>query len=111
MSQNDFKEKTWVWDPISSKWRALGECVWESAIELKCKFALTPTYTASNVSELFRTLLEIGNVTLSYLVDELEYMQAHTQAELREVFLDRASALYTLLKDMVQDAEDRKWIR
>lgn len=111
VSQNDFKVNNWVWDPISSKWRALDECVWESAIELKCKFALTPTYTASNVSELFRTLLEIGDVNLSCLVDELEYMQAHSQAELGEVFLDRASDLYTLLNDMVQDAEDRKWIR
>jgi hypothetical protein len=38
-------------------------------------------------------------------------MQAHSATELGEAFLDRASALYTLLKDMVQDAEDGKWIR
>ncbi|OAG34109.1 hypothetical protein AYO21_11750 [Fonsecaea monophora] len=109
--KNDFVEKTWVWDPIGSKWRTLGECVWESAIELKCKFALIPTYTASFVSELFQTLLEIGNVTVSCLVDELEYMKKHSPTELDEEILDRASALYTLLKGMVQDDAHRKWIR
>ena len=100
-----------MWDPTSDKWRSLDDCVWESAIELKCKFALTPTYAASDVSNLFQTLLAIGNVTLACLVDELEDVKAHSPADAGEAVLERASALYALLEGMVQDTEEKKWIR
>lgn len=93
------------------KWRTLGECLWSSPISLKCVFVLTSRYRELQISSLFQTLLDVGDITSAYLIDELLYMQKNDDLEPGETPLSRASRLYALLKDMVKTNEDKKWLR
>ena len=110
-SQHKFEEEALVWDPASSKWRTLDECVWKSRIPLKCKFVLTSKYDESAISGLFHIYLKTGDVTLDFLIDELQFMKDASSSEVGETLIDRASAIYALLKDMVDTAEDKQSLR
>ena len=111
-SQEDFEEEALVWDPASSKWRTLDECVWKSRIPLMCKFVLTSEYDESAISGLFHIHLKTSDVTINFLIDELQFMKDDaSSSEVDETLIDRASAIYALLKDMVDTAEDKQSLR
>lgn len=110
-SQKEFEEEALVWDPASRKWRTLGECVWESRIPLMCKFVLTSKYDKPAISGLFRIHLKTSDVTIDFLIDELQFMKEVAPSEIGETFIDRASAIYDLLKDMVDTAKDKQSLR
>jgi hypothetical protein len=110
-SQGEFEEEALVWDPASSKWRTLNECVWKSRIPLMCKFVLTSKYDESAISGLFHIHLKTGDVTIDFLIDELQFMKDASSSEVGETLIDRASAIYALLKDMVGTAEDKHSLR
>jgi hypothetical protein len=110
-SQDEFEEEALVWDPASSKWRTLDECVWKSRIPLMCKFVLTSKYDESAISGLFHIHLKTGEVTIDFLIDELQFMKDASSSEVGETLIDRASAIYALLKDMVDTAEDKRSLR
>lgn len=107
-SQDEFEEKTLIWDPASSKWRTLDECVWKSRVPLMCKFVLRSKYYESVISGLFHIHLKTGDVTIDDLIDELQFMKDASSSEVGETLIDRASAIYALLKDMVDDAKDKQ---
>ena len=107
-SQDGFERNALVWDPASSKWRTLIECVWKSRIPLMCKFVLTSKYDESAISGLFHIHLKSGDVTIGFLIDELQFMKDASASEVGETFNDRASAIYALLQDMVVTAEDKQ---
>jgi len=109
--QDEFEEEALVWDPASSKWRTLDECVWKSRIPLMCKFVLTSKYDESAISGLFHIHLKTGDVTIDFLIDELQFMKDASSSEVGETLIDRASAIYALLKDMVDTAEDKQSLR
>jgi hypothetical protein len=109
--QDEFEEEALVWDPASSKWRTLDECVWKSRIPLMCKFVLTSKYDESAISGLFHIHLKTGDVTIDFLIDELQFMKDASSSEVGETLIDRASAIYVLLKDMVDTAEDKRSLR
>jgi hypothetical protein len=110
-SQEDFEEEALVWDPASSKWRTLDECVWKSRIPLMCKFVLTSKYDESAISGLFHIHLKTGDVTIDFLIDELQFMKDTSSSEVGETLIDRASAIYALLKEMIDIAEDKRSLR
>jgi hypothetical protein len=110
-SQDQFEEAELVWDPANSKWRTLDECVWESRIPLMCKFVLTSKYDESAISGLFHIHLKASDVTIDFLIDELRYMKYVSPSEVGETFIDRASAIYALLKDLADTAKDKQSLR
>jgi len=76
-----------------------------------CKFVLTSKYDESAISGLFRIHLKTGDVTMDFLIDELQFMKDASSSEVGETLIDRASAIYALLKDMVDTAEDKQSLR
>jgi hypothetical protein len=76
-----------------------------------CKFVLTSKYDESVISGLFHTHLKTGDVTIDSLIDELQFMKDASSSEVSQTLIDRASAIYALLKDMVDTAEDKQSLR
>jgi hypothetical protein len=76
-----------------------------------CKFVLTSEYDESAISGLFHIHLKTGDVTIDSLIDELQFMNDSSSSEVGETLIDRASAIYALLKDMVDTAEDKHSLR
>ena len=76
-----------------------------------CKFVLTSEYDESAISGLFHIHLKTGDVTIDFLIDELQFMKDTSFPEVGETLIDRASAIYALLKDMVDTAEDKRSLR
>ena len=80
-SQDGFENNALIWDPASSKWRTLNECVWKSRIPLMCKVVLTSKYNESAISGLFHIHLKTGDVTIGFLIDELQFMKDASSSE------------------------------
>jgi hypothetical protein len=78
---------------------------------LTCKFVLTSNYDKSAISGLFYIHLKTGDVTIDFLIDELQFMKDASSSKVGETLIDRASAIYALLKDMVDTTEDKRFIR
>jgi hypothetical protein len=108
---------------------------------LKCKFELTSAYDEADITGLFHTHLQAGDLTPNLLIDELEFLRdtstsgnlsegdsgdestvhhdteiesvatSEANIEAEEIIIDRASAIYALLKDMAITTEDRRWLR
>ena len=75
-----------------------------------CKFVLTSKYSESAISGLFRVHLKTDDVTITSLLDELQYMKDASPSEVGQT-LDRAPAIYTLLEDLVDTAENKQFLR
>jgi hypothetical protein len=110
-SQDEFEKKALVWDSASNKWRTLDECVWKSRIPLMCKFVLTSKYDEPTISGLFHIHLKTGDVTIDILIDELRFMKDASPSAVGEALIDRVSAIYALLKDMVDTTKDKQSLR
>jgi len=110
-SQNEFEKEALVWDSASNKWRTLDECVWKSPIPLICKFILTSKYDESTISGLFHIHLKTGDVTIDFLIDELRFMKDSSSSAVGETLIDRVSAIYALLKDMVDTTKNKQSLR
>jgi hypothetical protein len=76
-----------------------------------CKFVLTSKYDESAISGLFHIHLKTGDVTINFLIDELRFIKEASSSEIGETLIDRASAIYALLKDMVDTTEDKRSLR
>ncbi|KAF1811695.1 hypothetical protein P152DRAFT_418319 [Eremomyces bilateralis CBS 781.70] len=109
--KDEFKEGTLVWDPASSKWRTLDECVWKSHIPLMCKFILTSKYDQSAISGLFHIYLKTGDATIDCLIDELQFIKDAPSYGAGETLIDRALAIYALLKDMADTTKGKQSLR
>lgn len=110
-SQDEFEQNARIWDPASSKWRTLDECVWKSQISLATKFVLTSEYEENVVSGLFYIHLKTGDITIDCLVDELQFLKDGASSEVGETLVDRASGIYALIKEMAHTDEDKKSLR
>jgi hypothetical protein len=76
-----------------------------------CKFVLTSKYDEPMISGLFHTHLKTGDVTIDFLVDELQFMKDASPSAVGEILIDRALAIYALLKDMVGTSKDKQSLR
>jgi hypothetical protein len=75
------------------------------------KFVLTSKYDESTISGLFHIHLKTGDVTIDFLIDELQFMKDGSSSEADQTLIDRTSAIYALLRDMAGTAEDKKSLR
>ena len=76
-----------------------------------CKFVLTSQYDESAISGLFHIHLKTGDVTIDFLIDELKFMKDTSSSGVGETLIDRASAIYALLKDMANTAKEKQFLR
>ena len=100
-----------MWDPINNKWRTLPECVWESKIDLRCKFVITSSYDESVVFGLFQEHLKTDGISAASLVEELQYMKEPLFSDSSETFIKRAAAIYTYLLEISNATEDVQKLR
>ncbi|KAJ9605358.1 hypothetical protein H2200_010015 [Cladophialophora chaetospira] len=109
--QADFENCSLIWDPTCKVWRTLEQCVWDSDIDLQCRFVITSEYDEDTVWGLFGLQLQTADVTIECLVDELEYFRDSRGSETDAQVLANATEVYDYLSRMADTVERKQIVK